>query len=67
MFSKVLKLGKASQRLDAIEDSVSILNTKVETSLEKMPCAAHHDDLTKIKSVLVGKYPKAFAIELTKV
>lgn len=45
-------------RIDNIEKSV----TKLENMTEHLPCNAHHDDITKIKTVLVEKYPKSSSV-----
>lgn len=58
ILSKVFKMGQTSVRIDNIEKSV----TKLENMTEHLPCNAHHDDITKIKTVLVEKYPKSSSV-----
>lgn len=58
ILSKVFKMGLTSVRIDNIEKSV----TKLENMTEHLPCNAHHDDITKIKTVLVEKYPKSSSV-----
>lgn len=58
ILSKVFKMGQTSVRIDNIEKSV----TKLENMTEHLPCYAHHDDITKIKTVLVEKYPKSSSV-----
>lgn len=58
ILSKVFKMGQTSVRIDNIEKSV----TKLENMTEYLPCNAHHDDITKIKTVLVEKYPKSSSV-----
>lgn len=58
ILSKVFKMGQTSVRIDNIENSV----TKLENMTEHLPCNAHHDDITKIKTVLVEKYPKSSSV-----
>ena len=58
ILSKVFKMGQTSVRIDNIEKSV----TKLENMAEHLPCNAHHDDITKIKTVLVEKYPKSSSV-----
>lgn len=58
ILSKVFKMGQTSVRIDNIEKS----ETKLENMTEHLPCNAHHDDITKIKTVLVEKYPKSSSV-----
>lgn len=58
ILSKVFKMGQTSGRIDNIEKSV----TKLENVMDRFPCNVHHDDITKIKTVLVEKYPKSSSI-----
>lgn len=58
ILSKVFKMGQTSVRIDNIKKSV----TKLENMTEHLPCNAHHDDITKIKTVLVEKYPKSSSV-----
>lgn len=58
ILSKVFKMGQTSVHIDNIEKSV----TKLENMTEHLPCNAHHDDITKIKTVLVEKYPKSSSV-----
>lgn len=58
ILSKVFKMGQTSVRIDNIEKSV----TKLENMTEHLACNAHHDDITKIKTVLVEKYPKSSSV-----
>ncbi len=58
ILSKVFKMGQTSVRIDNIEKSV----TKLENMTEHLPSNAHHDDITKIKTVLVEKYPKSSSV-----
>ncbi|MEG1580984.1 MAG: hypothetical protein RR386_06965, partial [Bacteroidaceae bacterium] len=58
IFSKIFGLGKTSQRIDNIESTT----TELKTIMGGFPCTTHHDDLTKIKTILVEKYPKASTI-----
>ena len=53
ILSKVFKMGQTSLRIDNIEKAV--------TKLESV-CNAHHDDITKIKTVMVEKYPKSSSV-----
>lgn len=54
ILSKVFKMGQTSVRIDNIEKSV----TKLENMTEHLPCNAHHDDITKIKTVFGREIPK---------
>lgn len=67
------KAGENSHRLDNVENSVSrheeMLNELKETiaksmeeSIKALPCSAHHDDIMKIKTVLIEKYPKSSSV-----
>lgn len=58
ILSKVFKMGQTSGRIDNIEKAV----TKLENMMERLPCNTHHDDITKIKTVLVEKYPKSSSV-----
>lgn len=58
ILSKVFKMGQTSGRIDNIEKAV----TKLENVMEHLPCNVHHDDITKIKTVLVEKYPKSSSV-----
>lgn len=58
ILSKVFKMGQTSGRIDNIEKSV----TKLENVMDRLPCNVHHDDITKIKTVLVEKYPKSSSV-----
>lgn len=58
ILSKVFRMGQTSGRIDNIEKAV----TKLENVLDRLPCNVHHDDITKIKTVLVEKYPKSSSI-----
>lgn len=58
ILSKVFKMGQTSGRIDNIEKAV----TKLENVTEHLPCNVHHDDITKIKTVLVEKYPKSSSV-----
>lgn len=58
ILSKVFKMGQTFGRIDNIEKAV----TKLENMKERLPCNAHHDDITKIKTVLVEKYPKSSSV-----
>lgn len=53
ILSKVFKMGQTSVRIDNIEKAV--------TKLESV-CNVHHDDITKIKTVMVEKYPKSSSV-----
>ena len=53
ILSKVFKMGQTSLRIDNIEKAV--------TKLESI-CNAHHDDIAKIKTVMVEKYPKSSSV-----
>lgn len=55
VFEKIFKFGKIAQRIDDIENNVK----DIKNSTGNLPCSTHHDDITKIKTVLVEKYPKA--------
>lgn len=58
IFDKIFKVGKTAQRIDNIEGSVS----EIKQSIGGFPCNNHHEDITKIKTILIEKYPKAFSI-----
>lgn len=53
ILSKVFKMGQTSVRIDNIEKAVMKLESV---------CNAHHDDITKIKTVMVEKYPKSSSV-----
>lgn len=58
IFDKIFKVGKTAQRIDNIEGSVS----EIKQSIGNFPCSNHHEDITKIKTILVEKYPKAYSV-----
>lgn len=58
VLSKVFKLGKISQRIDEIEKN----NNDIKNSISNLPCGNHHEDITKIKTILVEKYPKSVSV-----
>ncbi|MGN1213403.1 MAG: hypothetical protein ACI4TR_00760 [Bacteroidaceae bacterium] len=58
ILSKVFKMGQTSGRIDNIEKTM----TKLESLVDRLPCNIHHDDITKIKTVLVEKYPKSSSV-----
>ena len=58
IFSKIFKMGKTSQRIDNIERTT----VELKNNLGSFPCTSHHDDLTKIITILVEKYPKALTV-----
>lgn len=57
VLAKIFKLGKVMQHLDEFENRVTSELAKIQNGLDKLPCAFHHDDITKMKSILVQKYP----------
>lgn len=58
ILSKVFKMGQTSERIDNIEKAV----TKLEGGVNGLPCTTHHDDITKIGTILVEKYPKSSSV-----
>lgn len=50
--------GGLDRRVDNVDDATMAL----KTSMEKLPCSAHHVDITKIKTILVEKFPRAFSV-----
>lgn len=58
IFNKIFNAGKTAQRINSIEENVS----DIKQSIENFPCSSHYEDITKIKTILVEKYPKAFSI-----
>lgn len=66
IFAKIFKLGKTAKTIEDIEKSMTDLNTrfvnvqnKLDGRIESLPCSAHHDDIIKIKSVVIEKFPKS--------
>lgn len=69
IFAKVFKLGKERQHLEEFEikvndkfDSVQQSIDAIRDKLDALPCSLHRDDLTRIKAVLVQKYPNSAII-----
>lgn len=69
VFAKVFKLGKERQHLEEFESKVTEKFDSLEKSidsikhkLDSLPCPSHHDDLTRIKAVLIQKYPTSATI-----
>lgn len=50
IIDKIFKFGRVSQRIDNIEVDVAGMKKALD---------GHHEDITKIKTVLVEKYPKS--------
>ena len=50
IIDKIFKFGRVSQRIDNIEVDVAGMKKTLD---------GHHEDITKIKTVLVEKYPKS--------
>ena len=66
VFAKVFRFGKVIQHLEGFEkevngkfDQMQMSMNSIRASIDKLPCADHHDDLTKVKSVLIQNYPLA--------
>jgi len=66
IFAKIFKLGKTAQNIENIEQSIKDLNVRVDNveqklsaRVESLPCTVHHDDIVKIKSVVIEKFPKS--------
>jgi hypothetical protein len=55
ILKQVFKFGENAQRLKSIEKNFEHL----ENSINRLPCLSHGDDLVKIKSILVQKYPSS--------
>ncbi len=55
---KVFKTGKVAQRIDNMEEDIAA----IRKSIENLPCGKHHEDITKIKTVLIEKHPKAYDV-----
>ena len=58
IFSKVFKMGQTAERIDNIEKTAE----ELKNSIGNFPCSIHHDDITKIKTILVEKYPKSYSV-----
>lgn len=58
ILSKVFRMGQTLERIYNIEKATVELRDKVCS----FPCSTHHDDITKIKTVLVEKYPKSSSV-----
>lgn len=58
IISKAFKTGQVAQRIDSIEEDISA----IRESVEKLPCGSHHEDITKIKTIIIEKYPKSYNI-----
>ena len=63
---RVFRLGKEKQHAQEFEQQVNGRFDQMQQSLDslvtsfgKLPCTDHHDDLTKVKSVLIQKYPSS--------
>jgi hypothetical protein len=62
VLAKIFKLGKVMQHLDEFENRVTSDLAAIQNRLDKLPCAYHHDDITKMKSILIQKYPTSATI-----
>lgn len=49
ILSKVFKMGQTAERIDRIEKSTE----ELKDNMDRFPCSSHHDDITKIKTILV--------------
>lgn len=58
LFDKVFKIGKVAGRIDRMEENIQ----DIKDTIESFPCGRHHQDITKIKTILVEKYPKAYSV-----
>ena len=58
ILGKVFKMGITAARIDNIEGSM----TELKDSLKDFPCSSHHDDITRIKALLLEKYPKSASV-----
>ena len=58
ILGKVFKMGVTAARIDNIEGSM----TELKDSLKDFPCSSHHDDITRIKALLLEKYPKSASV-----
>lgn len=58
ILGKVFKMGVTAARIDNIEGSM----TELKDSLKDFPCSSHHDDSTRIKALLLEKYPKSASV-----
>lgn len=58
ILSKVFKMGQTAERIDNIERTTESL----KKTMGAFPCSTHHDDITKIKTILVEKYPKSSSV-----
>lgn len=58
IFARIFKIGKTFERIDNIEKAT----VDLKNNLGSFPCTSHHDNLTKIKTILVEKYPKALTV-----
>lgn len=66
VFAKIFKLGKTAKTIENIEQSIKDINNRIDNveqkltkRVENLPCTIHHDDLIKIKSVVIEKFPKS--------
>jgi len=53
LMAKVFKFGRVLEKLDGIEQNVAYLKERV---------SEHHEDIAKIKTILISKYNVAFSI-----
>lgn len=58
LFDKVFRIGKTSQRISSMEKNLD----EMKDAITKLPCGMHHEDITKIKTILVEKYPKSYNV-----
>lgn len=59
---KVFKLGKIMQHLSEFEKNVTSELSAIKNKLESLPCKYHHDDIVKVKTVLIQKYPTSMSV-----
>ena len=57
IFIKVFNLGKTIQHLNEFEKNVTNELSNINQKLNNLSCASHHDDITRIKSILIHEYP----------
>lgn len=59
---KVFNFGKIMQHLSEFEKNMTSGLSAVESKLDGLPCKYHHDDIVKVKTVLIQKYPTSASV-----
>lgn len=57
ILKQAFNFGKSTQHWQDFEKKISDNLSRIEYSLDKLPCREHHDDLIKVKAILIQGNP----------